>query len=384
MMREDKINTASQRMATRSAFFIAGFAMGVWAPLVPYARQRLELDEKSLGSLLLCLGLGSLLTMLFSGKLVGRFGCRSIITLGALCIASVLPLLATVHSLPLMIVSLFIFGAGVGMTDVTVNVQGTMVEKAANQPLMSGFHGLFSIGGIVGAAVGSIVLSAGLSPLMMALCASLLIVVILSFSFTGLLPVGQYGEESHPQRFKADRPLIIMALMCLVCFLAEGSMLDWSGIWLTSNQGLDLAYAGWGYAAFGTTMAIMRLLGDKIVLVTGRKVLLLISGSFTLIGFILVVLFPSWQVSLCAFALIGLGAANVVPIVTTLAGNHNAMPSNLSVAYVSTVGYLGILLGPAIIGFIAHAASLSSAFLCIAVVLLVIIYGALSLSTTSV
>lgn len=106
MMREDKINTASQRMATRSAFFIAGFAMGVWAPLVPYARQRLELDEKSLGSLLLCLGLGSLLTMLFSGKLVGRFGCRSIITLGTLCIASVLPLLATVHSLPLMIVSL--------------------------------------------------------------------------------------------------------------------------------------------------------------------------------------------------------------------------------------------------------------------------------------
>ena len=372
------IDTTKRRTATRAAFFIAGFAMGAWAPLVPYARQRLALDEKSLGALLLCLGLGSLITMLFSGKLVGRFGCRSMATCGVIGVIITLPFLAAVNSLPLMIVTLFLFGAGVGMTDITVNVQGTLVEKAAQRPLMSGFHGLFSVGGIVGAALGSLALSAGLTPVSMALGASLVILFTLIVSYGGLLPFGQHETTTH-HPFRLNRSLVVMALMCLVCFLAEGSILDWSGIWLTSHQGLDLAYAGWGYAVFGCTMAIMRLIGDKILVALGRRKLLLLSGGFTITGFVIAVTFSQWEISLAAFALIGLGAANVVPIITTLAGSDSTMPANMSVAFVSTVGYLGILMGPALIGFVAHTASLAIAFIGVAVALVIVIYGAVTL-----
>lgn len=155
------VNTATRRVSTRAVFFIAGFAMGVWAPLVPYAQHRLQLDAGMLGLLLLCLGSGSLITMLFSGKLTSRFGCRAMIIAGALMACVALPLLATTDSLPVMIASLLLFGAGVGLTDVTVNIQGALVEQQSDVPLMSGFHGLFSVGGIAGAAGGSLVLGEG-------------------------------------------------------------------------------------------------------------------------------------------------------------------------------------------------------------------------------
>ena len=237
------VNTATRRVSTRAVFFIAGFAMGVWAPLVPYAQHRLQLDAGMLGLLLLCLGSGSLITMLFSGKLTSRFGCRAMIIAGALMACVALPLLATTDSLPVMIASLLLFGAGVGLTDVTVNIQGALVEQQSDVPLMSGFHGLFSVGGIVGAAGGSLVLGAGMSPLAMVVSAVLLILVILILALRYLLPFASH-EEQQNSAFRLNLRLILMAGMCLLCFLAEGAMLDWSGIWLTEQRGLAIEHAG--------------------------------------------------------------------------------------------------------------------------------------------
>jgi len=373
-----EVNTAQRRMSTRSAFFIAGFGMGAWAPLVPYAQHRLNLDAASLGMLLLCLGSGSLLTMLFSGKLAGRFGCRAMIIAGAIMLCMSLPLLAIVSSMPLMILSLLIFGAGVGLADVTVNIQGALVEQHSDVPLMSGFHGLFSVGGIVGSACGSLVLSAGLSPLTTALCADAVIILILLYSGKHLLPFASHDEDQKSP-FKPKLTLILMAAMCMVCFLAEGSMLDWSGVWLSSERGLGIEHAGWGYASFGLAMAIMRLSGDRIVNLLGRKKLLCLSGFFAMSGFATAVFVPGWEASLAGFVLIGIGAANVAPVLTTLAGMQKSMPPNMSVAFVSTVGYLGILMGPALLGFIAHAFSLPVAFLCVSAALLLVMIGSMKL-----
>ncbi|WP_241626650.1 MFS transporter [Rosenbergiella epipactidis] len=375
---QHQINTVSRRVSTRVAFFIAGFAMGAWAPLVPYAQDRLTLDSGSLGLLLLCLGCGSLITMLFSGKLAGRFGCRTIIIIGSLMTSLVFPVLATTESVPIMVLSLVVFGAGVGLTDVTVNIQGALIEQESTQPLMSGFHGLFSIGGIVGAAGGSLVLSSGFTPMMMSLCALLIIILLVTSVSKNLLPFAADSEVKN-RAFKLNSRLLLMALMCMICFLAEGAMLDWSGIWLTAERGLTLNHAGWGYAVFAVAMAIMRLSGDKLVSTLGRGKILFLSGVFAISGYALAVVLPSWQASLVAFMLVGIGAANVAPIVTTLAGLEKIMPSNMSVAFVSTVGYLGILMGPALIGFIAHSANLSVAFISIAISLVVVVLGALKL-----
>ncbi|WP_241603416.1 MFS transporter [Rosenbergiella nectarea] len=372
------INTPSTRVSTRAAFFVAGFAMGAWAPLVPYAQHRLHLNSGSLGLLLLCLGSGSLISMLFSGRLAGRFGCRAVIITGALMVCLAFPFLATVDSIGIMILSLVIFGAGVGLTDVTVNIQGALIEQNSTKPLMSGFHGLFSVGGIIGAAGGSVVLSSGLSPMMMSFGALAVIVLVMLFIGKNLLPFATHAEAKH-SRFRLHPRLLLMALMCMTCFLAEGAMLDWSGIWLTSERGLSLEHAGWGYAAFAVAMAIMRLLGDTLITVLGRRKILILSGSFAMSGYALAVLLPGWEASLAAFILVGIGAANVAPIVTTLAGIEKIMPSNMSVAFVSTVGYLGILMGPALIGFISHLASLSAAFVFIAISLVIVVLGALKL-----
>lgn len=373
-----EVNTVARRVSTRAVFFIAGFAMGVWAPLVPYAQQRLQLDAGSLGLLLLCLGTGSLITMLFSGKLTSRFGCRAMVIAGALMACLALPLLATTESLSLMIASLLLFGAGVGLTDVTVNIQGTLVEQQSEVPLMSGFHGLFSVGGIAGAAGGSLVLGAGMSPLLMVFSAVTLMLLTMILSLPHLLPFASHQQQQHSV-FRLNLRLILMAGMCMLCFLAEGAMLDWSGIWLTEQRGLAIEHAGWGYAVFGGAMALMRLTGDRLVSRLGRKKLLILSGVFAAAGYALAVLLPGIASSLGGFILVGIGAANVAPVITTLAGKEQVMPSNLSVAFVATVGYLGILMGPAVLGFIAHGYGLAMAFTCMSLSLLLVAAGALKL-----
>ncbi|GAA0511358.1 MFS transporter [Tatumella terrea] len=374
----NNINSIGKRISTRAAFFIAGFAMGAWAPLVPYAQHRLDLDSALLGLLLLCLGCGSLITMIFSGKLAGKFGCRTMILIGVASICLSLPLLATVSTLSLMVPSLLLFGAGVGLTDVTVNIQGALVEQKSDKPLMSGFHGLFSVGGIAGSAGGSLILSSGFSPLQFSLISILLILVIIISTAKELLPFASH-EEQNNSRLKVNLRLIVIAVMCMICFLAEGSMLDWGGIWLTAHRHVQLEHAGWGYAVFGTAMAIMRLSGDVIVNALGRQKVLILSGVFAMAGFAIAVFIPGWVFSLLGFALIGTGAANVAPVLTTLAGKETIMPSNMSVAFVSTVGYLGILMGPALIGFMANMTSLQVAFLCMSASMLFIIGGAFRL-----
>jgi predicted MFS family arabinose efflux permease len=143
---------AQQKSSTRWAFFIAGFAMAAWAPLVPFAKARAGLSEGSLGLLLLCLGVGSLLTMPLAGALASRFGCRRVIVAAAAVVCLALPLLAVFASWPLLAITLALFGAALGCMDCTINLQAVMVEKNSDRPLMSGFHGLFSVGCIAGAA----------------------------------------------------------------------------------------------------------------------------------------------------------------------------------------------------------------------------------------
>lgn len=359
-----------EQMSTRIAFFIAGFGIAAWAPLVPYAKARAGLDEATLGLLLLCLGAGSILAMPISGILATRYGCRRVFSAGTVLICLALPLLATVSSAPLLIATLFLFGAGLGAVDSTVNLQAVIVERASGRTMMSGFHGLFSVGGIAGAAGVSALLALGLTPLWAIAVVIVLILAALIKAAPHLLP---YGSESSGPAFAVPHGVVLfIGLLCFVVFLAEGAMLDWSAVFLTADKQIDEAYAGLGYAAFALTMTAGRLLGDTIVSHLGARRVIIVGGLLAAAGLILATLATSWQVALVGYGLVGMGCSNIVPVLYTAVGKQTLMPASIAVPAITTLGYAGILAGPAAIGFIAHASSLSTAFLLIATLLVAV------------
>ena len=357
-----------EQMSTRIAFFIAGLGLAAWAPLVPYAKARAGLDEATLGLLLLCLGAGSILAMPISGLLATRFGCRRVLVVGTILICLSLPLLATASTLPLLIATLFMFGAGLGAVDSTVNLQAVIVERASGRHMMSGFHGLFSVGGIAGAAGVSALLALGLSPLWAIAAVIVLILAALAKAAPHLLP---YGSESSGPAFAVPHGVVLfIGVLCFIVFLAEGAMLDWSAVFLTTEKSLGEAYAGLGYAAFALTMTVGRLLGDTIVRRLGARRVIILGGLFAALGMALATLAPNWELSLLGYALVGVGCSNIVPVLYTAVGKQTVMPESIAVPAITTLGYAGILAGPAAIGFIAHASSLSMAFLLITALLL--------------
>jgi predicted MFS family arabinose efflux permease len=357
-----------EQVSTRIVFFIVGFGMAAWAPLVPFAKERIGVDEGVLGLLLLCLGIGSIVTMPVAGALAARLGCRLVIIVSALLLCLTLPLLASVSSLPLLVATLLVFGASVGAIDVSMNIQAIIVERASGRPMMSGFHGLFSLGGIVGAAGMTLLLSAGASPLTATLVVIAGIVVALAMAASHLLP---YGSHNGGPAFAFPRGVVwFIGVLCFIVFLTEGAVLDWSAVFLSSTRGMATSYAGLGYAAFALTMTIGRLSGDRIVQRFGGANIIVFGGLCAAAGFAIATVVVSWQVALLGYALVGVGCSNIVPVLFTSVGRQTDMPENVAVPAITTLGYAGILVGPAAIGFAAHAASLSAAFLIVALLLL--------------
>ena len=362
-----------EQMSTRIAFFIAGFGIAAWAPLVPYAKARAGLDEGTLGLLLLCLGVGSILAMPMAGILATRFGCRRVLGGGTLLICAALPLLATVSSIPALIAALFMFGAGLGTVDSTVNLQAVIVERASGKNMMSGFHGLFSLGGIVGAAGVSALLGLGLTPLAAMLVVVAVLIGALFRAVPHMLP---YGSESSGPAFAIPHGIVLfIGGMCFIVFLTEGAALDWSAVFLAQERGIDTAYAGLGYAAFALTMTVGRLLGDRIVRSVGATRIILFGGLLAAAGLFLATFAPSWEAALLGYALVGAGCSNIVPVLYTAVGKQTVMPESIAVPAITTLGYAGILAGPAVIGFVAHASSLSFAFGLMAVLLVAVAIG---------
>ncbi|MYN08739.1 MFS transporter [Pseudoduganella aquatica] len=361
-------NSAAHRLSTRLGFLTAGITMAAWAPLVPYAKERLNLEASQLGMLLLCLGIGSLLAMPVTGTLTSRFGCRPVVLVSGALVCAVLPFLAIAPTPLLLGVTLFLFGATIGTLDVAINVQAVQVEKESGRALMSGFHGMFSVGGIAGAGGMALLLWAGMDTLMAAVLTAAVAAAVLAVAAPKLLPAdpaahADAGGSEDKRLFVAPRgAVVVIGLLCFACFMAEGAVLDWSALLLTTGVGASADQGGLGYAAFAVAMTLGRFSGDKIVARFGGQRVLLAGGLCAAAGFFTAVLAPSPAAALLGFVLVGLGASNIVPILFTAAGRQRDMPAGLAVGAITTIGYAGILAGPALIGFIAHASSLQAAF----------------------
>jgi predicted MFS family arabinose efflux permease len=348
------------RLATRIAFFAAGFGAACWAPLAPFAKTRLRVDDAQLGLLLLCLGVGSLLAMPVTGTVGVRIGSRPMILLGGVGLGVVLPALAYAGSPPALALALLVFGASLGTIDVAMNAHAVQVEAAAGRSLMSGFHAMFSIGGFAGAGFMTLLLSLGFSPLWSALSSAVLILLAMVGAARGLLRTRQAAGEAV---FARPRGVVLLiAGLAAVAFLVEGAMLDWGALLITGKGLATVAQGGLGFMSFSIAMTVGRLCGDAVVNRLGGRRTLIGSGLIAVAGFVVLLTAPNILVAMAGFLLIGLGASNVVPVLFSAAGRQKVMPPTLAIAAITTMAYAGVLAGPPLVGFVAEGIGLTGSF----------------------
>lgn len=374
-----------RQIATRAIFFLAGLGMAAWAPLIPFVKARLGIDDGALGLLLFCLAAGSMAIMPFAGYLIAKLGCRAVL-LGAgalLCID--LPLLALLDAPLLMGAALGVFGAVNGIMDVAMNSQAIIVERESGQAKMSGFHGFYSLGGIAGAGGVSLLLLAGLTPAQAIGLIALLIAILLLIVAGDLLAHGGIGErrQGGARWALAHGKILFIALLCFFVFLTEGAMLDWSALFLHAERGVAKSQAGIGFTLYAVAVACGRLYGDRLIGAIGRYRTLLLGSLCAAAGVLLTVTVPLASATFGGLMLAGLGIANIVPILFNAVGNQKQVPPGQAFPAVTLVGYLGLLTGPALIGFIANYTTLALAFGCTLLCLLLVSISAKAVTNTS-
>ena len=361
------------KRATRLIFLVSGIGMSAWAPMVPYAKARLGLDDAQLGLALLAFGGGSMLSMPFVGWLAHRLGNRTVIVTSGLLMCLALPLLALVPSVTALVAALLYFGVMLGAVDVAMNAHAVDVERLDGGRLMSGFHGLFSLGGLTGAALMSGLLALGLPLGMAASLIAVSLIGLVLFLRNELLDGAAMPAETGSKSFGMPHALaLLLGVLCFVSFLAEGAMLDWSAVFLRDFRDVAAAPAGFGYACFSVAMAAGRLVGDRVIARQGPVWAVRSGAGLAACGFLLVSCVPGLPAALCGFVLIGLGASNIVPVMFSAAGRLPGTSPAIAIATVTTLGYAGLLSGPALIGFVAHASSLPMAFAAVAGLLVLV------------
>ena len=377
---DPEIQLSAQRLSTRFSFFGLGFATAAWAPLIPFAQQRLHFNHADFGLLLLCGGLGAMLAMPATGKIVQRIGCRVPIGFALLLLAVLLPSLSLWTTPLMMAITLFLFGTAAGSLGVALNIQAVVVEKNSLKSLMSGFHGMASLGGLAGVLTITALLALSISAVMSAFAVSLLLVIIIFLSVPySIKSVENTSLEASSKvknsiRQRLPQPLIILiGIACFIIFMVEGAAMDWSGIYLTQQYGVNTAFAGLAYTFFAIAMTTGRFTGHYLIRYFGEKKLLTYSAICATLGLALVSIVPYWWLVLVGYTLVGTGCSNIVPIMFSRAGRQTVMPSAVALSCVSTMAYTGILVGPAFIGMVSELIGLSTVFMALSGLLLLIV-----------
>ncbi len=364
------------RRAVAVVFAVHGAASGSYATRIPWIQDHLQLGPGRLGLALVLATAGSIAAMPLADRLAHRLGPRAALRwLAATCCASlVLPALAP--GLPWLCGALFVFGAGLGLLDVAMNAQGVQVEEQLGRSVMSSLHGLWSVGGLLGGAAGALAAHAGLDARVhLAFAAPLLAAVALVAARWAPHVRAGHGTEEPPAFALPPRGVLAIGLVGLCAVVAEGSSMDWSGIYLRQDGGADPGLAAGAYTAFACTMAAARLGGDAAVRRCGPVRTVRSGGVLATAGGVLVVLADSPWMAVGGFALIGVGIAVVVPLCFAAAGRLTGSPGR-SIAGVATLSYASGLAAPAAVGWIAQASSLSVSFALVTVLTFGLVLGA--------
>ena len=364
------------RWAVAAMFAANGFTMGAWAPQIPLILPRLSITETTLGLLILGLGLGAVGAMLFSGRLIARFGSRTVLRGFALSVIPILPAVVFSQSLALTALTMALFGAMAGCMDVAMNAQAVAIERRLGRAIMSSSHGFWSLGGFVGGSAGAWVI-AQMGAEGQALLASAVAALLVFGAMPFLLPDPpvRHASAAAARRgslFPRDAGLWLLGAMALFSMVPEGAVLDWAALYLAKELGADLFRSGLGFAFFAGTMAVMRFAGDSLRNRFGAVQTLRVSGLIGAAGLMGGALAPVDTLAIASFALAGFGVANMVPILFSAAGNHVGLPPGQAISTVTMVGYAGILIAPASIGWVAEHAGFRLTYAAMAMLLLLV------------
>ena len=368
----EKIYTKEERIRLRLAvsvfYFCQGLCLSSWASRIPDIYSTLHLSEADLGTVLLALPAGQLMMMSFSGRLVTKYGSRNMLSLGACLYALELTNLGWASSKWQLALALFIFGLCGNLCNISVNTQAIGVEKIYKRSVMTSFHGAWSTAGFAGAMIGLMMMAFQLAPRMhFGIVAALVILATLAarkYTLRGRdtgAPVKKFFARPDPQ-------LIQLGVIGFCSMAAEGAMFDWSGVYFKQVVKVPPGLVTLGYASFMIMMATGRFTGDFIITRFGRKRTLQISGIAIAVGLLTAVFFPFIVTATIGFLIVGFGVSSVVPTVYSTAGRLNNTSPGMALAAVASISFLGFLMGPPLIGYIAQAAGLQYSFALIALI----------------
>lgn len=396
-MMQDQLEPRALINSNRAAFWIPGFAVASWGPYIPYIKENFTLTENHLGILIMCMAIGALIAMLVGSPLLTKFGCKNVVRIAGVVVAFCLASVTVIPNVYLLGLVLLIFGLSCECLSLAANVNAGALERLLSRNIMSGLHGVYSLGNTVGVFIVASSLSAGLDfvggHILFTSCVLSLIVILycaLYGSRNLLDDLNHLDNKDEKEGDKSDATaqismtkaffhpmLLLLGIVCFIMFLVEGSMMDWTGVFLNEIKGMKIEEAGYGFAAFAGMMTICRLLGDKIVSTLGRKLVLTAGAALAVIGVVTAVYAPNPLIAIIGFAIVGIGASNIVPQTMSYAATVREVPIQKSILVVNAIGYIGSLFGPAFIGFLAHHIGLSSTFLVLA--LGVVLVGFISL-----
>lgn len=364
------------RRSVSAVFAVHGAVAGSFATRIPWIKDDLHLSAGALGLALVAPALGSSLAMPLAGRLVHARGHRSAVRLLIVLFCSTLALPALSPDLPVLALALLLFGAAAGTADVAMNAQGVEVEERMGRSIMSGLHGMWSVGGLLGSAVGALAAGQGWDARIHLAVMAVVLIGVGLLACRGLLDVRPEPEAEAPPRFALPpRSALAIGLVGFCAVFAEGASGDWSGVYLHGTAGASAGVAAASYTAFACTMAASRLAGDAVVRMLGAVRTVRIGGIVAVAGGVLVVVSRTPLPAIAGFALLGIGIAVVVPLCFAAAGHSGANPSR-AIAGVATVTYTSGLVAPATVGTIAQATSLPVSFGVVTVLAVGLIVGA--------
>jgi predicted MFS family arabinose efflux permease len=357
------------RWAVAAMFFINGFILGSWAPQIPVFVDRLGISEFTLGLLILGFGLGAVSAMVLAGHLIARSGSQQTLRIFSIAVVFVLLLVALAPNVWLAAAALYLFGGAIGAMDVAMNSNAVVVEQKLGRAVMSSSHGFWSLGGFAGGGIGGIAIQS-FGHLNHAIAASALAAAGVALAYRHVVADTPHATHEHRRFVLPRQPAIyIIGLMALLSMNSEGAVLDWAALYLQKELKADIATAGFAFAGFSGAMALMRFGGDGIRNRYGAIPTFQVSGVIAASGMLVAGLSPWPWLAIAAFALSGLGIANMVPILFSAAGNQSGVASGVGMSVVTTMGYSGILVAPSIIGFIGGKVGFSPVYIAVALLL---------------
>ncbi|MEI6274961.1 MAG: MFS transporter [Prolixibacteraceae bacterium] len=363
-------NKSRIRIAVALVYFSMGLCFSSWASRIPDIKTALQLNDAMFGTILFALPVGQFLMMPFSGKLVTRFGSYRVIPFALPAYTICLIFLGLVQSGWQLALVLFVFGIFGNACNISINTQGVAAEKIYRRSIMSSFHGGWSLAGFTGALVGIAMINLQVTPFWHFATIVLVVWTLVWINFPFLVRSKHKANPDEPKRKifnKPDGALIQLGIIGFCSMASEGAMFDWSGIYFKDVVHAPASLVVLGYTSFMVMMASGRFVADYFASKIGRKRLMQICGVMISTGLFTAVFFPFLVPCTLAFMLVGLGVSSMVPAVYSAAGRHSKVPTGIALATVSSVSFLGFLMGPPLIGYISQAAGLRYSFAVIGV-----------------